>query len=113
MSTPMTIFVDLDGCVFQHHGNGAVKQWSKKPTLLPNVQLTWNHWEKDSHCIIIITSRRESCRKQLTKWLSEYGLFFDHLIMGVPHGARILINDKKADGSDSAFTRNLERNAGL
>ena len=111
---PKTIILDIDGCVFKHHGKGASYQWSSMSAIvLPGVKEQFNAWEKEGCCIILITARKESCRAVLEYMLKVNNLFFDYLIMGVPHGERIIINDKKSNGSNSCRAINLERNAGL
>jgi len=110
---PKTIIIDIDGCIFQHHGKGAGYQWSQAPFILPGVKNSFDLWEKEGCCIVLMTARKESCRSRLEIMLREQKLFWDHLIMGVSHGDRILINDKKSNGDDSCFAINRERNVGL
>jgi hypothetical protein len=45
--------------------------------------------------------------------LSDIGIFYDKLIMGVGGGPRIIINDNKPDGRETAFAYSLERNKGI
>jgi hypothetical protein len=40
-------------------------------------------------------------------------IFYDQLIMGVGGGVRHLVNDKKPDGTPTAFAHNLTRNEGI
>ena len=112
LNIPKTIILDIDGCIFKHYGKGACFQWNSND-LLPHVEETFNAWEKEGRCIILITARKESCRPTLENILRVKGLFWDHLIMGVPHGERIILNDKKSNGDNSCRAINLERNAGL
>jgi hypothetical protein len=60
-----------------------------------------------------LTGRRESTRKDTERQLSESGIIYDHLIMGISSGVRILINDKKPDGEKAAEAINLNRNEGF
>ena len=59
------------------------------------------------------TGRKESLRKQTERQLSEVGIFYDQLVMGVGGGQRYLINDIKPDGENTAFSFNLIRNKGI
>jgi hypothetical protein len=70
-------------------------------------------WEKRGYRIILLTGRKESLRDVTIKQLSEVGIFYDQLIMGVGGGTRYLINDCKPDGEDSAYAINVERNRGI
>ena len=51
--------------------------------------------------------------QQIEKQLSEVGIFYDQLIMGVGGGKRYLINDLKPEGDKTAFSYNLIRNTGI
>jgi len=41
------------------------------------------------------------------------GIFYDILIMGLPRGERIIVNDSKPDGTKTATAINLVRNKGF
>ena len=45
--------------------------------------------------------------------LANMNIFYDQLIMGVGGGVRHLVNDKKPDGTLTAFAHNLTRNEGI
>lgn len=70
-------------------------------------------WDKKGYNIILLTGRRESLREQTERQLTEVGIFYDQLIMGVGGGARVLINDKKPDGEITSIAFNPERNEGI
>lgn len=107
-----TIICDIDGCVFKHHGNGAAEQWCSAD-LLPGVVDRFNEWEAESACIVLMTARKESCRSRLEQALLRHGLFWDHLIMGVGHGERVIINDVTPQKPCSVRAINVTRNMGL
>jgi hypothetical protein len=64
-------------------------------------------------CIVLTTGRKDCTRCELEAELRLHGLFWDHLIMGLPRGPRVVVNDVKPDGASTAFGCNLLRNAGL
>ena len=71
-------------------------------------------WDSNGYNIILITGRRESLRKQTESQLSDEGIFYDQLVMGVGGGDRILINDRKPNSErDTAYAINLNRNEGI
>ena len=72
-----------------------------------------NEWEHKGYNIILTTGRKESLRKVTEKQLSEAGIFYDQLIMGIGGGARYLINDKKSDGTIASFAISPDRNYGI
>tara|TARA_Y100000310_G_scaffold308073_1_gene350799 strand:- start:2060 stop:2428 length:369 start_codon:yes stop_codon:yes gene_type:complete len=110
---PKTIICDIDGTLLYHHGN-AFTQFVDNPKLLPGVAEKFEEWSGKSYNIILITGRRESEREMTVKQLSKLGIFYDHLIMGVGGGQRILINDLRPNlDMDTAIAICLERNSGL
>lgn len=108
-----TIFLDIDGTLLKHHG--LTGQQSKlEPILLPGVKDKLNEWEENGYKIILITGRKESERKLTKKQLSDVGIRYDMLIMGVSRGDRVLINDMKLDSIEpTAVGINVKRNEGL
>ena len=113
MNKPKTIFLDIDGTLIFHHGNVSM-QLSQKPILLPGTIEKLNEWDKKGYNIILTTGRRESCRKQTENQLSELGIFYDYLIMGIGGGDRIIVNDRKPNSQeDTAAFFCLQRNVGI
>ena len=43
----------------------------------------------------------------------SHGVFFDQLIMGLSNGPRILINDTKPDGMETASAHSILRDGGI
>ena len=107
-----TIICDIDGVIFRHKGD-ITKQHLGPAEVLTGVKEKLKQWDLEGCTIILITGRRESTRVATEKQLLESGIIYDHLIMGIPRGMRILINDKKQDGTETAAAINLERNEGF
>lgn len=108
-----TVIIDIDGCVFEHHGKGASYQWSELPTLLPHVSESFDFLEADGACIVLMTARPECCRADLEADLRLCGLFWHSLVMGVTSGPRYLINDAKPGADVTAYGITLKRNGGF
>ena len=70
-------------------------------------------WDKKGYNIILTTGRKESLRTVTEKQLSEVGIFYNQLVMGIGGGKRILINDCKDNGDQYALAINPERNKGI
>ena len=109
---PKTIICDIDGTLFKHQGD-ICKQHLGDPILLSGARDRIRKWDREGCYIILITGRRESVRLATERQLSEFGIVHDQLIMGSGGGTRVLINDKKPDGEDSAQAICVERNKGL
>ena len=110
---PATIISDIDGTIFRHCGD-ITRQHLIKSELLPGVKEKFIGWDRAGNRIILISGRRESTRPYTEKQLSENGIFYDHLILGVTGGMRVLINDRKENnGDDTCKAVNVVRNEGL
>ena len=118
MSRPKTIICDIDGTLIEHI-TGPFELFNKtvKQKLLPGVKEKFDEWDSKSYKIILLTGRKESMRDQTIKQLSELGIFYDQLVMGVGGGARVLINDLKPrdnhPDNPTAIAININRNEGL
>ena len=108
-----TIICDIDGCISWHTGEiGSIHK--QKMVILPGVKDLFQEWDRKAYNIILLTGRRESYREDTERQLSEAGIFYDQLVMGVNNGARVLINDMKPNGTEPmAIAVNLERNKGM
>ena len=110
---PKTIFCDIDGTLLKH-----VHKFSELidtvPKLLDGVREKINQWDSQGHKIILVTARKESAREMTEKHLRDLGLCWDHLIMGVTSGNRILINDKlNKTNPDRSQAVNVITNSGF
>ena len=110
---PKTIICDIDGTLIYHNPPNISANKSYIPKLLEGTIDKLNEWEYKGYNIILLTGRKESMRKVTQNQLSQLGLYYDQLIMGVGGGSRYLVNDYKPDGVASAFAINIERNKGI
>lgn len=110
---PKTIICDIDGTICQYHNPSEILSPNHLVTLLPDVIEKFVEWNKKGYKILLITGRKESLREITTKQLAGVGIFYDQLIMGIGGGGRVLINDKKPNGDDTAKCYNLDRDCGL
>lgn len=110
---PKTIICDIDGTILKHvHRFSDVVE--SLPELLPGVREKFNQWDSQGHKIILMTARKESARDITEAHLMELGLCWDHLIMGVTSGQRVLINDKlNVSHRDRAIGINVITNEGF
>lgn len=109
-----TIFCDIDGTLWFHVGNATKQATTEKHKILPNSLEALALWDKLGYKIILTTGRKESMRDLTEEHLTELGIIYDELIMGIGGGDRILINDKKENGDkNTAYSINLVRNKGI
>lgn len=108
-----TIFCDIDGTLIEHAGNLS-KIHIEKCIILPGTLEKINEWDRKGYNIILTTGRRESMRLLTEKQLSDLGIFYDQLIMGLGGGDRIVINDRKPHSKkDTCYAINIDRNKGI
>lgn len=109
---PETVIIDFDGTLIWHHGS-AVAQVTEPISVLPGAAEKIEEWERRGCKIIILTGRKESLRRVTEGQLLQAGIVFDQLVMGVGGGRRILINDAKPSGEETALAFTVERNEGI
>lgn len=99
--------IDLDGTIVKHNGYKEGKE-----ELLPGAKEFINSIPT-SDKIIILTSREHSYQEMTEKFLKDNGIRYDMIIFNIPQGERILINDMKPSGMQTAYAINLERDKGI
>lgn len=108
-----TVFLDIDGCAFKHYGDIA-KILTTPWELLPGVQEAFARWIYRGYTVILTTGRPESLRAFTEQQIHDAGLYYHHLIMGLPRGQRVIINDTKPNRKiETAACINIERNKGM
>ena len=108
---PKTLFCDIDGTLIVHRD--PTKIACSTAQLLDGTLDALREWDRLGYNIILTTGRKESLRAKTEKELSEVGVIYDQLVMGLGGGDRILINDKKPCGRNTAWTITLSRDEGL
>ncbi len=99
-----TWIFDLDGTLVKHNGykiDGA-------DTLLPGAKEYLDALPEDDR-IFILTSRTEEYREGTICFLKEQEIRYDDILFEMPYGERIVVNDKKPSGLQTAVAINLER----
>lgn len=111
MKKKATIFCDIDGTIIVHKDFGSIGKI--KPELTPNAEKI-NDWVDKGHHVILTTARPENLRKVTERELTDLGLRWSRLIMGIGRGPRILINDEEPNGfGPKAMAFSIKRNSGL
>lgn len=115
MSTsPKTVFCDIDGTLLKHHGDIFKNADKEEVDVLSGVYESLKQWESLNYRIVLITGRKESQRTDTEAILHSLHIPYDHLLMGLPNGDRVLINDRKTRGTrPTAYAVSPTRNAGL
>lgn len=117
-----TYFIDVDGTIAKYLTYEQLDMLARdlnnsldvKEILLPGVKELWKTFKPDDK-IIITTARYERHRAITAKLLNDNGLRYDMLLMDLPNGPRVLINDVPSKNSKvkKAIAINVERNKGF
>lgn len=102
-----TWIIDLDGTIVTHNGH-----LHGEDVLLPGVNEFWANIPANDK-IMVMSARAESLRAQTEAFLMGCKLRFDYLVLGLPTGERILLNDTKPSGLNTAIAVNIVRDVGL
>ena len=108
INQPKTWFLDLDGTLVNHNG---YKYNNER--LLDGVVDFFTHTIQNDDTVIITTSRSHIYKASTINFLQKNNIRYNHIIFDLPKGERILINDRKPDGIQTAYAINLIRNKGL
>lgn len=101
-----TWILDIDGTILKHNGY----KLDGYDTLLDGVKEFFDSIPKDDK-IILLTARENKHIDNLKKFLQAHNLRYDHLLSDIPVGERILVNDKKPSGLNTAYAINKDRDA--
>lgn len=109
-----TLFIDIDGTLLKHQKNASGVVLNRfNPEILEGVREAFDRWSGKGYRLILTTGRGESMRTITEQQLTEVGLFWDVLLMGIGGGERILINDMAYPQQPKAVAINVERDAGF
>lgn len=100
-----TWIFDIDGTLVKHNGY----KIDGCDTLLHGVKEFFSSNIKDDDVVILLTSRGGRYLETTELFLKEHGIRFNHIISGLPYGERIIVNDKKPSGLETAKAINIDR----
>jgi len=101
-----TWLIDLDGTIVKHNGY----KIDGLDTLLDGAKEFLESIPQGDK-IIFFTSRKEEFRESTESFLNQNGIRYDAVLYELPYGERILLNDRKESGLETAFAINKERNS--
>ena len=113
------VFCDIDGTILKHlNTTSNILTHEHVPEVLDNVKEVFDYWDIKGTCIILTTGRRESARAVTESQLEMAGICYDHLIMGIGSGNRLVINDHSGQvihgkNWNKALALNVIRDEGL
>ena len=102
-----TWILDLDGTLVKHNGYLI----GGEDSFLPGAE-AFLRTIPAGDMIILLTSRSEEYRTMTIAFLEKHRVRFDDIIFGAPYGERVLVNDRKPSGLETAISVSLQRDAG-
>jgi len=113
IETFKTYFVDVDGVVVSNENTLSISGgWSRFDPIKSNIDLLLEIQSSKRCKIVFTTARSEDYRSRVHRALEELGFIGFDLIMGLPHAARVLVNDfAPTNPYPSAIAVNLPRNS--
>jgi hypothetical protein len=107
-----TLFLDIDGTLVKNSSSHFPPYIGNTPALDENVDIIKKLYATGKFQIILTTSRPEKYRPDTLAQLKKEQIPFDHLIMGLYHAKRIIINDySKSNPYKSCDAINLKRDS--
>lgn len=107
-----TLFIDIDGVLFENCSAFVKPYIGETKPITNNVEYLKNLISTKRVDIILTTSRPEEYRNITVSQLKQIGLEYKHLIMGLSHSQRIIINDfSNTNPYRSCDAINIERNS--
>lgn len=102
-----TWILDIDGTLVVH--NGHLKDGDK---LLSGVKDFFENLSADDK-VVLLTARKGEYLEELKNFLQNNNIRYDYLLCDMPMGERILVNDRKPSGLNTAFAINKNRDEAL
>lgn len=109
MNNRKCYLLDVDGTLLFQPENFEETMSSDYVYPLPKAAEKTMQWHCEGHTIVLTTGRPESMRELTRRQLSNAGIVYDILVMGLGSGERILVNDYPGL-SPKAFAYNVKRN---
>lgn len=110
---PRTYFIDIDGTLLVHKGKNQVENCLGEGRCTVGALHFINDLHAYGHHVVLTTGRCENLRQATIDQLRRCGIAYHQLVMGLPPGVRILINDSKSDLPVTAYGITVKRDEGL
>ncbi len=104
---PHTWLIDVDGTIVRHNGHKLERE-----ELLEGVREFWSQIP-DADVVVLLSARTQAEMGPTLDFLKQHGCRYDHVLFSLPVGERILVNDSKPGGLNTAMSINVKRDTGL
>ena len=103
MENKSTIFCRIEGTLIDNTKNDIIESIVKKI----------NNAYDEGHIIILTTNQSENLRNQLINQLNSFKIKFSKLLMGLPNGPQISINNYINNNDHKSYSFSTEKNIGF
>ena len=100
-----TWILDLDGTIVKHNGY----KLDGFDSLLPGAEEFLKNIQQDDMVIFVTSRKQEECGVETVAFLQGHNIRYNHIIWNAPYGERIIVNDRKPSGLNTAMAVNTER----
>lgn len=102
-----TWLIDIDGTLLSHNGYK-----TSGDEILPGVIEFWSQIPIQDY-IVLLSARSKNEMPATLAFLDQHGIRYNHVIFDIPVGERIIINDRKPSGLETALALTVTRDLGL
>jgi len=107
-----TMFIDIDGVLVKNSSEFFQPEWGNSDGLPNNIDIIGKLFDSGKITIILTTARSEQYSKETIVQLKRLNVKYHKIIFGLPHAARVLINDYASSNVyPSAIAINVKRDA--
>lgn len=109
-----TMFVDIDGILVYNSGEHFTPKWGSTDKIEKNIEAILAIQKTNKTEIVLVTARNEKARDITEKQLADIGIKYKHILFGLNHSKRIVINDySKTNPYPSCIAISLPRDSDL
>jgi hypothetical protein len=108
MTQPRTWFLDFDGTLVAHKSH-----MRDDDLILEGTKDFFENIVRENDYVVITTARGEDHKERVEGFLVKNSIRFNLVLCGLPTGPRVLVNDLKPCGMQTAYSYNLERDKGI
>lgn len=104
-----TWFIDFDGTLVMQKSHTGDRDY-----ILPEtIEFFKNHVRNDDFVVVTTARQSKEHKDRISRFMSAHGLKCDHILCDLPTGPRIVINDTKPSGAETAYSVKLKRDSGI
>ena len=101
MNNKSTIFCKIEGCLLNEN------------IIIKSITDRINNAYDEGHIIVLLTNKPENDRNKLINLLKKNNIKFSKILMGLPNGPQISINNYNNKNNHKSFSFSVKENTGF